>query len=209
MLVKLRLSSLWQRATGRPSQRESLAETEPPERRADLSSSPAAMSWVGEAGNSNYLEVELSERSPQGLGVSSPRPVPVDQKVWLILPGGDDYQGLVDGCQRTDHGFRVGVRFLGKQRPPSENPDLGTARLKWLDESGSLAESGVFIQNSSAGELDVLSPEPVPSPSIVLLSGYELQGLASAQTCHQEGDRFLINVALLGELHPTSEPRSA
>ena len=95
--MKLRLSSLWQRATGRRSQRESLAETEPPERRADLPSSPAAMSWVGEAGNSNYLEVELSERSPQGLGVSSPRPIPVDQKVWLILPGGDDYQGLVDG----------------------------------------------------------------------------------------------------------------
>ena len=168
--MKLRLSSLWQRATGRRSQRESLAETEPPERRADLPSSPAAMSWVGEAGNSNYLEVELSERSPQGLGVSSPRPIPVDQKVWLIL---------------------------------------GTARLKWLDESGSLADSGVFIQNSGAGELDVLSAEPVPSPSIVLLSGYELQGLASAQNCRQEGDRFLITVALLGELHPRAETRSA
>ena len=160
------------------------------------------MGWVGEAGNSNYLEVELAERSPKGLGISSPRPVPVDEKVWLILPSGGDYQGVVDGCQRTDHGFRVGVRFLGKQRPRSQNPDLGTARLKWLDESGSLADSGVFIQNSGAGELEVLSAEPVPSPSIVLLSGYELQGLASARACRQEGDRYLINLALLGELHP-------
>ena len=140
------------------------------------------MSWVGEAGNSNYLEVELSERSPKGLRVASPRPVPVDEKVWLILPSGVDYQGLVDGCQRTHRGFRVGVRFLGKQRPASQNQDLGTARLKWLDESGSLGDSGVFIQNSGDGELEVWSAEPVPSPSIVLLSGYELQGLASART---------------------------
>ena len=163
---------------------------------------------MGEAGNSNYLEVKLSERSPKGLRVSSPRPVPVDQKVWLILPGGD-YLGLVDGCQRTDRGFRVGIRFLGKQRPRSQNPDLGTARLKWLDESGFLADSGVFIQNSGAGELEVWSAEPVPSPSIVLLSGYELQGLASARACRQEGDRYLINVALLGELHPRAVTGSA
>ena len=202
MLVKLRLSSLWHRATGRSSHQESPKLTQSTEQTAEPLSSPAAMSWVGEAGHSNYLEVELSERSPQGLGVSSPRPVPVDQRVWLILPGGDDYQGLVDGCQRTDHGFRVGVRFLGKQRPRTRNPDLGTARLKWLDESGSLADSGVFIQNSGAGELEVLSAEPVPSPSIVLLSGFELQGLASARACRQEGDRYLINVAMLGELHP-------
>ena len=162
------------------------------------------MSWVGEAGNSNYLEVELLKRSPKGLGIASPRPVPVDEKVWLILPSGVDYQGLVDGCQRTDRGFHVGVRFLGKRRPGSQNPDLGTARLKWLDESGSLGDSGVFIQNSGDGELEVWSAEPVPSPSIVLLSGYELQGLASARTCRQEGDRYLINVALLGDLYPRS-----
>ena len=204
MLVKLRLSSLWRRATGRSSHRESPKQTKPTEQRADLSSSPAAISWMGEAGNSNYLQVELAERSPKGLRVSSPRPLPVDQKVWLILPSGGDYQGLVDGCERTDRGFRVRVRFLGKQWPRSQNPDLGTARLKWLDESGSVGDSGVFIQNSGDGELEVWSAEPVPSPSIVLLSGYELQGLGSARACRQEGDRYLINVALLGELYPRS-----
>ena len=207
--MKLRLSSLWRQATGQSAHSESPEQTKPTEQRADLSPSPAAMSWVGEAGNSNYLEVELLKRSPRGLRVSSPRPVPVDEKVWLILPSGGDYQGLVDGCQRTDQGFRVGVRFLGKQRSGSQNSDLGTARLKWLDESGSLADSGVFIQNSRDGELEVWSAEPVPSPSIVLLSGYELQGLAAARACRQEGDRYLINVALLGELHPRSVTGSA
>ena len=202
--MKLRLNSLWHRATGRSSDRERPKRTKPTKQTADLLFSPAAMSWIGEAGNSNYLEVELSKRSPQGLRVSSPRPAPVDERVWLILPSGDDYQGLVDGCQRTDRGFRVGVRFLRRRRPRSQDPDLGTARLKWLDESGSLGDSGVFIQNSADGELEVWSAEPVPSPSIVMLSGYELQGLASARACRQEGDRYLIDVALLGELHPRS-----
>ena len=200
--MKIRLSSLWRRATGQPSPSESPEQNKPPEQRGDVSGSPAGMSWVSEAGNSNYLDVELGERSPKGLRVSSPRPVPVDEKVWLILPNGGDYRGLVDGCQRTNGGFRVGVRFLGKQRPRSQNADLGTARLKWLDESGSVGDSGVFIQNGGDGELEVWSTEPIPSPSIVLLSGYELQGLGSARSCRQEGDRYLINVALLGDLHP-------
>ncbi len=168
----------------------------------------AQMSWIDPQGRPQNARVRLRNQGDGGMAVFSPRPAPIQHPVWLILESGADRQGITTFCESEERGFRIGINLVHNKRAPQRRIPWSVAtRMKWLDPLGALVSGGVLVQNSGDGEVSAITAEPVPVPSIVLLSAKEVRCLASTRECQQDGDQYLLHLEVIGDTyaHPLAD----
>jgi hypothetical protein len=157
------------------------------------------MSWIEDDGSWKTVSVWLKDIGDGGTGVFSRKPVEVNRSVWLINSQGQDSQGVIRYCTKSQEGYQVGFeRIKVRVAKPESN---GGAQLKWLEKSGKLVLTPVSIRNAGEGQIEVVTAKPVPAPAIMLLSGKEMRCLASAKACHKRGNRFLVEMEVVSDAY--------
>ncbi len=162
------------------------------------------MLWIADDGGWKTVSVWLKNSADGGIGLTCRRPVDVQREVWVITSHGEDWQGLIRYCNRSENGYQVGFERL-KAKAPKAAPNGGT-RLKWIEKSGKVMHVPVDLRNAGEGRLEVVATKAVPAPSIVLVSGQEVRCLASASACHKRGNRFLVEMEVVSDTykHPVN-----
>jgi hypothetical protein len=77
--------------------------------------------------------------------------------------------------------------------------------LEWVDASNRLVGSTVSVRNASEGEIEVIVPEVVPCPAIVMLSAHEVRCLGYTKDWQPDGDAYLFRIEVVTETFPNSE----
>jgi hypothetical protein len=164
----------------------------------------AAVAWIDERGASASTTARLSRRSGEALELTLDQAVGEGQTVWLIFDDGTDSIGKVQSCRNGVQGYEAHASLMNGRHAPVEAVTPST-HLKWLDPSGNVMQTAVSLQNAGQGQLQVLSPEEIPGPAVVLLSGKGFQCLGALSTCGPREDRWQLDIKVLGEAY--SRPR--
>ncbi len=166
------------------------------------------MAWV-EDGRCYSSPVRFEDASHSGAGVVTPMAVPVGQTVWLLLRDGADYRAVTRYCREDKNGFRVGVRTIPEKRKTVASPDPTTGfTMKWIDSWQNLRTSPVSVvrdngkANDKSKEIVVVGEQPVPCPSIVLLTSSEDLCLAYSSSCPQRAP-YRVRIEILRDAYVT------
>ena len=197
--MKLGLGKLWQRA----SRSLRLGDGAPKKRIQDRVEPRAVIGWLDEDAVVSLAAAAAIKRSESEVALRIPRPVDSGGKVWLLFPAEDGVSGTVRSCEESSGGFRVSVLLDPAEAiaEPDQTPS-GRVSLTWTAANGSLGRVRVSIASGAEGELEISVPETVPVPALVLLSGYEYQGLGVARECHREDDSYRLTVGMTEEVYP-------
>jgi hypothetical protein len=151
------------------------------------------------------MTVWLRDSSDGGAGVMSLKPIPANRSAWLMTRDGEDWQGNIRYCVEAEEGFQVGFERI-KVKAAKATPNSAGAQLKWLEKSGKLAHVAVSVRNAGEGRLEAVVSKAVPAPAIVLLTSSEVRCLASTQACYKRGNRFLVEMEVVGDTyrHPVA-----
>jgi hypothetical protein len=164
----------------------------------------ATLCWT-EDGRARESRADLINASEGGMAVTSRRPLPVGARVWILLPDGTDGRAEVRYSNPRDRDHQVGLKFIAEERPSRHKARDAHSVLEWIDPSNRLAATLVSLRNAAEGELEVLVPEVVPCPAIVLLSAHEVRCLCCTRDWRPEGDSYLYRVEVISEAFPNKE----
>jgi hypothetical protein len=158
------------------------------------------MAWV-EDDRYRSTPVRFHDASNTGAGIIVPAEVPVGHTVWLLLDDGADYRAVTRYCRQEGDGFRVGVRTIPEKRSTAAAPDPATGfTMKWIDSWEKLRTSPVSLVSKSGAGVAVVAEQPVPCPTIVLLTSDEDLCLAYGSAC-QERAPYRLQLEILRETY--------
>lgn len=165
-------------------------------------SGSGVMAWV-EDGRCQSSPVRFEDASNSGAGMVTPVAVPVGRTVWLLLKDGADYRAVTRYCRPEEKGFRVGVRTIPEKRSTVAEPDPTTGfTMKWIDSWQNLRTSPVSVVRDKSAEVVVVGEQPVPCPSIVLLTSAEDLCLAYGASCPQRTP-YRLQIEILPDAYVT------
>ena len=139
------------------------------------------------------------------MAVTSRRPLPVGAHVWILLRDGTDGRAEVCYSNPQEKGYRTGLKFIAEERRSRQLRDSAHSVLEWIDTSKRLAGTLVSVLNAGEGELEVIVPEVVPCPAIVMLSAHEVRCLCYTKDWRPEGDSYRFRIEVVSEAFPIND----
>jgi hypothetical protein len=167
-------------------------------------SGQATLCWV-EDGHPRELRASLVNASESGMAVTSRRPLPVGARVWILLQDGTDGRAQVCYSNPLQKAHQIGLKFIAEERRTRHAAPNAQSVLEWIDASNRLAGTLASVRNADEGELDVLVPEVVPCPAIVMLSAHEVRCLCCTKDWRPEGDSYLFRMEVVSEAFPNKD----
>jgi hypothetical protein len=164
--------------------------------------SPVTICWT-ECAHPIVLQARLIDASESGMAVKSGSPVAAGTRLWILLDDGTDGCGEVCYCDSATQGFRIGLKFIAERRSDPLADHQHQHVLEWIDASTRLVGSFVSICGTSAGRIEMIAPEVVPCPEIVMLSGNQRRLLCCTRDWRPEQDSYRVHAELIREIVPT------
>ena len=164
----------------------------------------ALIGWLNEDSTARLASAQIIEQSGDEVVLRSRQAVESDTKVWCIPPTGEGMSGTLRSCDEIGEGFRVSLMLDQAQEIEPDQARLGRVSLMWTAANGSMGRGRVAIKNGAEGQLEISSPDAVPVPSMVFLSGYRYRGLGVAENCRHEKDSYSLTVGMTEEVSPQS-----
>jgi hypothetical protein len=165
--------------------------------------SPVTICWA-ECDHPIVLDARLIDASESGMAVKSGSPVAAGTRLWILLDDGTDGCGEVCYCDAATQGYRVGLKFIAERRGDPLADGQQQHVLEWIDASTRLAGLFVSICAASAGRIELIAPEVVPCPEIVMLSGNQRRLLCCTRDWRPEQDFYRVHAELIREVVSTA-----
>jgi hypothetical protein len=171
--------------------------------------SPVTICWL-EDDHLRVLHANLINASEGGMAARASAPLALGTRLWVLLDDGADGCGEVCDCEPLGDEHRIGMKFIAERRsdPPDDVPDqYGVPDqyvLEWIDQSGRLIGSFVSVRSADSKRIEMLAPEVVPCPGIVLLSGNRRRRLCCTRDWRPEQDSYLVEADLIRDIVPTT-----
>lgn len=165
-------------------------------------SGKGTISWIDADELAWCCEATFVDASSGGIGVRVAKPVDRGQTVWLQFHDGSSYCATACHVQREDDEYLVGLKVVPDRNaltPWKSNRE--TVQMKWLDPGGRIRNSVVTVKRRGATNVDVTAPRRVPAPGVVMLWDDEAICVGASRGCHRDGDRFKLEIELLGETY--------
>jgi PilZ domain len=164
----------------------------------------ATLCWT-EYDQPHQLRANLVNASQSGMAVTARRPLPIGVRVWILLNDGTDGRAEVCYCKPVGNRFQTGFQFIADERPSRRDPGAACSFLEWIDASNRLAASRVEVRNGDEAELQVVVPQVVPCPAIVMLSAHEVRCLCCTRDGRPDGNSYRYRIEVLTEAFPNNQ----
>jgi PilZ domain len=164
----------------------------------------ATLCWT-EHDRSHQLRANLVNASQGGMAVTTRKPLPVGASVWILLDDGTDGRAQVRYCRPAGSAFQAGFQFIADEHPSRRQHGAGCGFLEWIDDSSRLAGSPVEVRNGAEAELEVVVPQLVPCPAIVMLSAHEARCLCCTRDWRPDGSSYRYRIEVLTEAFPNNQ----
>jgi len=164
------------------------------------------MGWLGEDGRVRLGRVEVTHAGRGELTIEAPFALSRRQLVWLLPATPKDYPARVEDVKAGQGAHHLRLRLVREQRRPAAEPALTVAQLRWVDGAGRLVTSFVYLRKAARGQIEVNVPEPLPVPSLALVSGGEWRCLASVQSCAEAEQGYAVTLELSPRAQQAAEP---
>jgi hypothetical protein len=163
----------------------------------------ATLCWT-EGDRVHGLRANLVNASEGGMAVKAKRPLPASAQIWILLEDGTDGRAQVCYSRPGEKGYQTGLKFIAEERPSRRVRDAAHSVLEWIDASQRLVGSLVLVRNASEGEIEVIVPEVVPCPAIVMLSAREVRCLCCTRDWQPDGDVYRFRMEVVSEAFPNN-----
>lgn len=148
--------------------------------------------WMDHEGLRCCVQVQLLDRSDDGVGFECSVCFEAGQMVWIEL---DDelHRSVVRYCKDKGDVYRVGLLRIRRERRQSyREPTVGTATL----EVGGISTSAI-IRNVSVDGIQIETGMEVPVSEVVRLSGRTIECLAVTRYCRAHQGHYLTGLRVL------------
>lgn len=163
----------------------------------------ATLCWT-EGDCVHELRANLVNASESGMAVTAKKPLPSSAHIWILLEDGTDGRAEVCYSNPREKGYQTGLRFIAEERPSRRVRDAAHSTLEWIDASQRLVGSLVSVRNASEGEIEVIVPEVVPCPAIVMLSAREVRCLCLTKDWQPDGDAYRYRMEVVTDAFPNN-----
>ncbi len=158
---------------------------------------PASLMWIDDEGEPGHDVVEISNSSPDGVGIIASRALPVG--LMVIVDGGEGFNAKAVGryCRKDTEAYRVGLKLIHHDHRRFERcPLCGEGVLHWTDSSGKSISSAVRLRDGTPEGVQVEVPRPVPASSLVRLLWDEWACLGFTGYCKSAAERnkYLVGI---------------
>jgi PilZ domain len=164
----------------------------------------ATLCWT-EHDRACELRANLVNASQGGMAITAKKPLPVRARVWILLDDGTDGRAEVCYCKPVGKAYQTGLKFIAEERPSRRDQGAAHSVLEWIDSSNRLVCSRVAVRNANEGELEVIVPQVVPCPAIVMLSAHEVRCLCCTRDWRPDGNSYLFRMEVVTEAFPNNE----
>ncbi len=164
----------------------------------------ATICWT-EGGQAHQLRANLVNASEGGMAVTTKQPLPAGVCVWILLDDGTDGRAAVRYCEPAGNAYRSGFEFLADERPVRLGTDISRSFLEWMDDANLVDGSAVEVRNGEKAELEIVVPQLVPCPAIVLLSAHKVRCLCCTRDWRPDGSSYRYRVEVLTQAFPNNQ----
>jgi hypothetical protein len=163
----------------------------------------ATLCWT-EDGRPHELRAALVNASEGGMAVATRKALPAGAQVWILLQDGTDGRAEVRYSNPAAKGYQTGLKFIAEERPSRRAGKSAQSVMEWIDASNRLVGSLVSVRNADEGELEVIVPEVVPCPAIVMLSANEVRCLCYTKDWRPDGNSYRFRIEVVSEAFPNN-----
>jgi len=162
----------------------------------------ATLRWIDAEGVTQSVQVEMVDRSPDGLKIISSREFTVGEELFLSLPKGAENKAVVRHQVESEGGWQVGLRVIHHERRRFERFVVeGTAQLHWADNKQNHRTLPVEVKNIALEGMQLRVMEEIAPGTVVKVTGQTVQCVGVTWYCKRDGDAFLIGIQMTRAPH--------